>query len=102
MPVRHLEDEWYRRSPIRHLRLHGLDLGGLRLDRLVFRACDFSGANFAGADLTRTKFEKCRFEGANPEEASSLAGTRLRVAELSETRRAACVGRGAIVVDVPT
>jgi hypothetical protein len=102
MPVRNLEDEGHRRRAIRHQRLHGLDLGGLRLDRLVFRACDFTQVNFAGADLTCAKFEKCQFEGANPEAASSLAGTRLRVAGLTEAQRAACVARGAIVVDVPT
>src|SRR5688572_9782509 len=58
MPVASLTEERYRRRPIAHLHLRGFDLRGLRLDRLVFRACDFSQVNFDGADLSRTKFER--------------------------------------------
>ncbi|MBF6619588.1 MAG: pentapeptide repeat-containing protein [Patulibacter sp.] len=38
--------------------------GRLRLERLVFRDCDFTGAAFVACDLRRVRFERCTFLGA--------------------------------------
>jgi hypothetical protein len=96
MPVAVLEEEPLRGEPIVGQVLSGADLQGLDLDRLVFTNCNFSDVNFDGADLTGTSFEACLFTGANPEQASSLDGTRLLVEGLSEAQLANCVSRGAV------
>ena len=71
-------------------------LQGLDLDRLVFTNCNVSDVKFDGADLAGASFEGCLFTGANPEQASSLDGTRLLVEGLSEAQLAHCVSRGAV------
>jgi uncharacterized protein YjbI with pentapeptide repeats len=75
------------------------DLYGESLSGAIFTTCDFSHVNFRGADLSGAHFHDCQFEGANPELATSLEGAVLLVEGLSDEQRAACVARGATVVD---
>jgi uncharacterized protein YjbI with pentapeptide repeats len=56
--------------------------------------------SFEGADLSGARFDNCHFEGANPELAASLEGAVLLVEGLAEAQRAACVARGATVLDL--
>jgi uncharacterized protein YjbI with pentapeptide repeats len=75
------------------------DLYGESLRGAIFKNCNFSHVSFEGTDLSGAHFQDCQFDGANPELAASLDGTVLRVEGLSEAQRAACVARGATVID---
>jgi hypothetical protein len=99
MPAKALEEELLRGRWIEDHNLCGADLREVRLDRLLFSACDFSEARFGGADLTDAAFEECRFRGANLELAASLDGADLTVSGLSKEQEAICAARGASVED---
>ena len=93
----------FRGANLRGADLHGADLREANLARTDLTEANLNGANLSEADLTKANLRGTDLSGTNLEEAKFLIDTDLReVKGLTDTQKAACKARGAIIEDAPT